>query len=270
MARPANEWPIPVYVAEMRERVVVAFRVPAASLESRVPLPVVPDLRGGQAVVGLCLGNVRCFKPSGAERTLARELVLGELVTPVRWQGACRPAVTGLCLLDLFTDSPGLARLVRTAAGYAPRLVRRAGGAESKDSYGWNLEGPAGTAGLRVRLPRPVGEPAWQVGAFPTFQSAETALVHPEACFIPGSGGDVVRAVPVHQYARLTQAAIGEVEAAGFVAEALGVPEEAVRLDHVLFQKRCTHTWSFPPERIPVAARARPWLAPRERLPLAA
>ena len=68
MARPPNEWPIPVYLGEMRERVIAVYRVPAGVLAGRVPPPLTPELRGGQAIVSLCLSNGRCFKGAGSAR----------------------------------------------------------------------------------------------------------------------------------------------------------------------------------------------------------
>jgi hypothetical protein len=251
MARPPVEWPIPVYVVELRERIVAAFRVPPPLLAFRVPAPLAPEPALGGAVVALCLGNGRCLKPAAGERVLASEFRAAELVAPVRWQAACRPPQRGLFLLDLFTDSCGLERLLRTTLQFEARRARQVQGAAGKE-YACRIEADGG--GARLALPRPVTEAPWPSGSvYPSAEAAEVALAHPQAYFIPHRDGEAVRAAFVHQYARTTIHVRPALLAAPLVAAALGARPGEVEPDHVWYQKRCTHTWFFPPERIPLA-----------------
>jgi hypothetical protein len=273
MARPPVEWPIPVYVAELRERVVVSFRAPARVVRGKVPLPVTPELVGGQALVSLCLGNGRCLKPAGDARTLESEFHVAELVTPARWQGACRPTLRGIFLLHLLTDSHGLARLLRKALEWDSEPSRQTQGPEG-DGYECRVGDRSGHGEAWLRLRRPIREESWPAASvYASQEEAEIHLLHPEWHFVPGRDGRVVHATPVHQYARSTISVGAQVEMASLVASALGARPDELTLDHVLFQKRCTHTWSFPPERILTARRAAPVLAPAPagyRLPVAA
>ena len=125
MARPEVDWPIPVYVTELRDRVVMVFRVAPRALAERLPAPLAAERVAGRALVALALGNGRCLKGVGGTSLLAREFRTAELVTPAVWPGACRPAARGLFLLRLFSDSVGVARLVRAALGFDPELSRR-------------------------------------------------------------------------------------------------------------------------------------------------
>lgn len=259
MARPPVEWPIPVYVSELRERVIATYRVPARCLARLIPGPVVPDLVRGQAVVALCLGNGRCLKSVGGNPTLTTEFHLAELVTPVYWQGACRPILRGNYLLHLSTDAHGLSRLVRTSLSFPAGCEALKQGTERP---GYRCV----SARHEISVPRLVQEEPWSPeSVFPSHEAAEAHLLHPEAYFVPASGGVAVNAVPVHQYARSTTHVQPLEEAAPLVAEVLHARPEEVVLDHVFFQKRCTHTWSFPPERI-LASRVAPrWATPAIR-----
>lgn len=266
MARPPVEWPIPMYVTELRDRVIAAFRVPGRSLAPLVPGPLVPSLVRGQAVVALCLGNGRCLKSVGGNPTLASEFHLAELVTPVSWQGACRPVLRGNFLLHLETDAHGLSRLARTALSFPVGCNPLQQGME-KAGY------RCSSGQHRLLLPRTVEEEPWPAtSVFANHEAAEAHLLHPEAFFVRAEGGTVVNAIPVHQYARSTTHVHPIEAAAPWVAEILHARPEEVVLDHVFFQKRCTHTWSFPPERILASRNTPRWAQPAHRsgLPLAA
>jgi hypothetical protein len=250
MARPSIEWPIPVYVAELRERVVITFRAPARLLSGRVPPPIVPETVAGQALVCFCLGNGRCLKPAGADRVLSCEYHTAELVTPVRWQPACRPPLRGLFYLRLLTDSQALMRLVRTALAYASDIREQSQYAGSSGCE-YRVEPGRKDDGARLLLPRPLREEPWAPGSlFASQEEAEVQLLHPAYHFVPDGTGQVVRAIPVHQYARTTANVRPVALAAPLVASSLGAGPDELIVDHVFFQKRCTHTWSFPPERI--------------------
>jgi hypothetical protein len=247
MARPPVEWPIPQYVVELRERVIVTCRVPARLLAERVPPPLSALTAAGEGVVSLAIGAVRCIKSVGGVQTLASELHTAELFTPARWRPACRRPLTGNLLLDLWTDSPGLARLVRTALGFRPRPARYEQ-CSDRGAYRCRLTSAEGDAELHVI--QPGVEAAWPArSAFTSHEAAEAQLVHPECLFVPSGAGDAVYAVPVHQYARSTTHAAAARASAPLMA-ALGAASEEVIPDHVFFQKRCTHTVLFPPERI--------------------
>jgi hypothetical protein len=241
----------------------MSFRAPARLLAGRIPAPVQPELVRGQAVVSLCLGAGRCLKPAGTGPLLASEFRIAELVTPVRWQAACRPALKGLFTLRLFTDSAGVARLVQTALEFPVELSRHQQGVEGA-AYACSLSGrTAAEPDAQVAIPRPIVEGEWShESLFNSPEDAEISLLHPEYIFVPETSGRAVRAVPVHQYARSTTVVAPISAAAPLVAHTLGAQPEELVLDHVLYQKRCTHTWSFPPERIvtttaPTVARAR-------------
>lgn len=256
MARPPVEWPIPAYVVELRERLIAAYRAPARLLAPLVPAPVTPDLVRGQAVVALALGKGRCLKTVGGIPTLAGEFHVAEVFTPVYWQGACRPALRGSFLLRIGTDADGLNRLIRTALRFpAGRLPL------PQDSA---PEGcAAGSPGYRLVLPRSTIEEPWPEGSlYSSHEAAEAHLLHPEACFVPLPDRVAVHAVPIHQYARSTTHLRPLHASAALLAETLSAREEELVLDHVFLQKRCTHTWSFPPERI---AAARPSPVPRQQ-----
>lgn len=260
MARPPVEWPIPAYVTELRERVVATYRVPARALAPLVPAPVAPELVNGQGLVSLCLGNGRCLKPVGGPASLASEFHLAEVVTPARWQGACRPALRGALLLRLLTDSHGLARLVRTALGFETDLALHTQGAE-RNAYAASLRTQTDREeSARLSLARPVEDASWPADSvFPSHEAAEAHLLHPECYFVPSSDGRVVNAAPVHQYARSATHVRPAALAAPLLGDLLRCRPEEVVLDHVLFQRRCTHTWAFPPERIPVARQTPAW-----------
>ncbi len=105
-----------------------------------------------------------------------------------------------------------------------------------------------------MALERPLREEHWPSSSlYDSMEAAEAHLLHPECCFIPERTGRFVQAAPVHQYARSTIHAAGTARAAELVARTLNIHPDDLTLDHVLFQKRCTHTWSFPPERITIA-----------------
>lgn len=266
MARPPVEWPIPVYVTELRERVVMSFRAPARLLAGRIPAPVLPELVNGRAVVSLCLGTGRCLKPAGTGPLLASEFRIAELVTPVRWQAACRPALRGLFTLRLLTDSAGVARLVQTALEFPVERSQHRQGVDGA-AYTCDLSGAHPADSALLSLARPVVESEWSADSlFTSPEEAEIALLHPEYIFVPETSGRAVRAVPVHQYARATTVVTPASVAAPLVAASLGAQPEELELDHVLYQKRCTHTWSFPPERI-ITATA-PAVSRLRRLPM--
>ena len=244
MARPPVEWPIPAYVVELRERVVATFRVPGRALAALIPAPVAPALVGGRAVVSLCFGSGRRLSSVGANPALATEFTLAEVVTPVLWQGACRPTLRGNFLLHCSTGAHGLARLVRTALNAPCRW-------ESLDVE------------AQLALPRERSEAPWPADSvFSSHEAAEAHLLHPEACFVAAPHGGAVNAVPIHQYARATIHLVPHHAAALRIAGVLSVPPEELEFDHMFLQKRCTHTWSFPPERILTARGTPRWAEP--------
>jgi hypothetical protein len=238
------EWPIPTYVVEMRERVVAAYRVPAMRLAPLIPGPVTPSLVRGHGVVALSLWNGRCVKSVGGCPTLAGEFRVAEVITPVHWQGACRPILRGSYLLRFAANSRGLTRLVRTALGFQAEYRPLRQGLERA---GYLAE----SEGHRALLPRTIREEPWpEDSLFATHEDAEAALLHPEAVFVSTRDQMAVNAVPIHQYARATTHLRPIAHSAGTLAETLDAAAEELVLDHVFFQKRCTHTWAFPPERI--------------------
>lgn len=256
MARPPVEWPIPMYVSEFRDRAVAVYRVPGRSLVRLVHAPVVPDLVRGQALVALCLGNGRCLKSVGGNPTLATEFRVAELITPVYWQGACRPILRGSYLLHASTSSHGLSRLLRTSLNFPAGHQELVQGLD-RASYHCR------SAHHSFALPRVAKEEPWPSGSvFATHEDAEAHLLEPQVYFVPSEGGTVIHAIPVHQYARATTHVHPLEAAAPWLAEFLHARPQEVVLDHIFFQKRCTHTWSFPPERI-LAARTTPrWATP--------
>lgn len=264
MARPPVEWPIPTYVVEMRERVVATYRVPAARLAPLIPAPVSPSLVRGHGVVALSLWNGRCVKSVGGSPTLASEFRVAEVITPVHWQGACRPVLRGSYLLRFAADTHGLSRLLRTALGFPTecRALR-----QGLERAGYLAESEAHL----MLLPRTIREEPWaEESLFATHEDAEAALLHPEAVFVPSRDQMAVNAVPIHQYARATTHLRPITHGAGFLAETLNAAPEELVLDHVFFQKRCTHTWAFPPERIATVRPAElPALGPSKRTPAA-
>jgi hypothetical protein len=253
MARPPVEWPIPAYILEYRERTLITFRAPLRRLGATVAAPVQPDTIAGRGLVMLCLSNGRCLKSVGGIPVLATEFRTAEVVTPVRWQAACRPALKGLYSLRFATGSHGLARLARTA-----------------------LALDAETIGVcpRTTPPRVQPELAWPGhSVFAGAEEAEALLLHPEWFFAPDLDGRHVRAVPVHFYARTTAQILPGTLCTEFVAEALRCDVEELELDHAVVQKRCTHTYHFPPETIvrsrPVETPYRAWAQP-DRMPVLA
>lgn len=253
MGRPPVEWPIPVYVTELRERVVATFRVPTRVLNPLVPAAMAPDVVRGSALISLCLNNGRCLKGQAGSAVLASEFHLLELLTPVRWQAPCRPTTRGQFLLALGSDSDSLSRLFRTALSAEVRATRHEQGTAKEPflSRGARIDGDRR---VEVRLPRAAEEHPWRADSvFDSHEAAEAHLLHPECYFVPETAGNAVQAVPVHQYARSSTHLLPLEVSAVAVAEALGMRVGELELDHVFYQKRCTHTWSFPPERIPVA-----------------
>jgi hypothetical protein len=253
MARPPVEWPIPAYILEYRERILVTYRVPMRRLGAAIAAPVVPETVQGHGLVTLCLSNGRCLKSVGGIPVLATEFRIAEVTTPVRWQAACRPALKGLYTVRLATNSHGLSRLARTALG---------------------LDAEMTASCPRATTPRVLPELEWPShSVFAGAEEAEAQLLHPEWYFAPDRDGRHVRAVPVHYYARATTqfqpAALG----AEFVAETLRCDLSELSLDHATLQKRCTHTYHFPPETIVCSRPATParptWVQPRG-LPLLA
>jgi hypothetical protein len=258
MARPELEWPIPVYVTELRERVVVACRVPAGALAGRVPAPLAVETVRGAAVVALCFSNGRCVRPVGGVPSLASEFHLAEVVTPAVWRAACRPLVRGNLVLDLFTDSAGIGRLVGKAVELDPHPCRQQQGAAGT-RYECRMDRECGSSGARLCLDR-AAEAAWPAESlFASSEEAEVRLTRPECYFAGSRDGRAVYAVPVHQYARTTRPSAWRELEVPILAELLGLDADGLVVDHVLFQKRCTHTWSFPPERVPTV----PMVTPR-------
>jgi hypothetical protein len=255
MARPELEWPIPVYVTELRERVAVACRVPAGALAGRVPAPLNAETVRGTAVVALCFSNGRCVKPVGGVPSLASEFHLAEVLTPVVWRAACRQPVLGNLVLDLFTDSAGIARLVGKAVELDPHSCTQQQAAVGV-RYECRMERSGGAPGAELLLDR-AAEDAWPSGSlFGSSEEAEIRLTRPECYFAGSRDGRAVYAVPVHQYARVTRPSAWRELEVPILAELLGLDAADVVVDHVLFQKRCTHTWSFPPERVPTVPAA--------------
>lgn len=236
MARPPVEWPIPVYVAELRERTIVVCRIPSAALSGRVQPPLLPQVSNGYAILALALGRGRCLKSACGSRQLAGEFELTELFTPVIWHPACRPAVRGNWLLAGHCSAPGIRRLCRASLGVDLGMAHAL---------------PVGSGAV---LERPVQEVAWPASSrFASPEAAETLLLHPECYFVADGSEGVARAVPVHQYARTTLHVAPRECRVSRLAELLGISEREITIDHVLYQKRCTHTWAFPAERIPLA-----------------
>jgi hypothetical protein len=231
MGRPEADWPIPAYLLEMRERVVITFRASARLLAATVPPPLRPALVEGRGVVSLVLAQARCLKAVGGAGALAREFRLAEVWTPVRWRPACRPPMAGNLLVRVATDRGAVARLARLA------LDRSVEALPPDVAANRDCEAAAAAA------PWPAGS------VFCSAASAETHLLHPDVAFVPDRRGRVVLAVPVHCYARSTtpRAALA---APFWLAAALGARPDDLAPDHVLVQKRCTHTWYFPPETI--------------------
>jgi len=250
MGRPPIEWPIPAYVAEFRERVVLTFRVPGPLLARLVPAPLAPQLVGGRSVVCLALSSGRCLKPLGGASCLVSDFHTAELYTPVRWQGACREALLGSLLLGFRTDSHSLARLLRKGVQMPAETGTHSQGGEGKEyliSLGADLE---------LRLVREGDEAPWPTDSvFASAEAAEIHVLHPQSHFVPESGGRAVHEVPVHEYARKTTPVALHGCRAPLVERWLGADAHELTVDHVMFRKRCTHTWSLPPERIPVAPR---------------
>lgn len=236
MARPPVEWPIPVYVAELRERTIVTCRVPAAALAGKVQPPLFPLVARAQALVAVAFGSGRCLKSACGSRQLAGEFALTEVITPVVWHPACRTAVRGNWLLAGSCSAPGIRRLCRASLGVDLRTAI------------------SGLEACHATLDRPIREAEWpNASHFTSPEAAETLLLHPECYFVRDEAEAIVRAAPVHQYARSTVPVAPQSCDVAAVAALLGLPEAAVIVDHVLYQKRCTHTWAFPAERIPLA-----------------
>jgi hypothetical protein len=234
MARPPVEWPIPTHVVELRDRVVVTFTVRPSELARFAPPPLELELVGSSALLSLGFDAGRCLKSVGGPGCLASEFRYAELFTPVRWRPACREPRRGNLLIQLVTASAGLRRLGRCALGLAP--------AAPDAGAGWPEN---------LVFPRMQECAAWfPESVFPSSEDAEARLLHPGCCYLPDRGGEVVRAAPVHQYARRTTPTVWGAELAATAEQALGLPQGSLRWDHSLHQKRCTHTWSFPPERI--------------------
>src|SRR5690349_12790742 len=116
MGRPPIEWPIPAYVVELRERLIVTYRVRAGLLNRLLPAPFSPCVDRGDGLVALCVGAGRCLKTIGGPPTLAHEFHVAELVTPVRWDPPCRDSAAGNYLLCAFSDSGSVRRFLRIAA----------------------------------------------------------------------------------------------------------------------------------------------------------
>lgn len=241
MARPPVEWPIPAYVAEWRERLVFTFRVRGREMHRLAPEPVSPVTLTGEGIVSLVVGSGRCLKSVGGIPVLASEFQTVELLMPVRWQPACRPPLQGICALHFQADSHGLVRLMRKAL---------------------DLRAAVSNESLRAGSRKPTALESWpESSLFHSAEQAEALLLHPEYYFVPETSERLVRAVPVHHYARSTVAVNAGPFPLEWAASRLGLAPEALRPDHVLLQKRCTHTYSFPPETIyrtrPVASRYR-------------
>ncbi len=271
MSRPPVDWPIPVYVAEFRERGLVVCRVPAHSLHGRVAPPLQPVIAGGMATVVLALGSGRCLKSACGSRILTREFDVSELFTPVHWKPACQPVRLGNWNLAVSTTAPAIRRLLEATLEVDVRVEGRS--ARKGHSSGATAGDVRTGLGCRVRIARPAIEECWPArSAFASQEAAEGLLLHPQSSFVPDTSGELVRAIPVHHYARSTvHVSAEECDLTG-VATLLDLPLEQVTVDHVLFQKRCTHTYAFPAERIPLAraSSCRPRLLLREELAAAA
>ncbi len=253
MPRPPIEWPIPVYVTEHRERLLFCFRAPAPSVARLVPAPMYLETVSGQALLLLALGGARCHKAAGRTRALASEFRAAELLTPARWPAACRRDPLGLHLLQFHTTSAGLRRFVHTALGFE----------QSNPAARLTAEplGPNGDGHLSIpyrTLARSQAESEWPADSlFDSSERAEALLLHPEYYYIPDQGRREIQAVPLHQYVRKSTVIPGPGADAEPIAELLGVAPSEVSLDHIVLQRRCTLTWSFPPERIPMVRGSR-------------
>jgi len=139
------------------------------------------------------------------------------------------------------------------ALHYAADMAELEQVTERGRSY-WSVTGgPAGRTET-LTLTRDGQDEAWDSASlFSDQEEAEAGLLRPECYFIPDRNGECVRAAPLHQYARSTTRVRPEVLPTGLLAATLGAHPDDLILDHALLQKRCTHTWSFPPERIALA-----------------
>jgi hypothetical protein len=235
MGRPPNEWPIPVYVVELRERLLLTYRVRPGALSRALPSALAPIVSEGSATVALALGAGRCLKTVGGPATLAHEFHVAELITPVSWSPACREPVHGNCVLRAFTDSRSLARFLRVT------LSLESSAAEL------SLKTTRGETSCRI------GSVGWSAHLVETGDQApdeEDRLLHPECYFFPDRRGELIRSVTVHQYSRSTTPLPLASTTRDLIAALLGCPPHELDEGAAGLQKRCTHTWSFPPERI--------------------
>jgi hypothetical protein len=258
MGRPPIEWPIPAYVVELRERLIVTFRVRTGLLARLLPAPLSPCIELGTGLIALGVGAGRCLKTVGGPPTLAHEFQVAELVTPVRWEPPCRDSAVGNYLLSAYTDSGSVRRFLRTAASVEP--LRAA--LELKTARG-ELRCEVSLAGGSSAALRGIPE-SFEALVAPADSSPavpEAVLLAPACYFLSDVRECVIRSVPVHQYARTTVPVQLEGAAAltHGVATAIGCGDDELIPDRMWYQKRCTHTWSFPPERIPVAMAPTPF-----------
>ncbi len=254
MARPAVDWPIPVYTFELRDRVLVTLRVPAAALADRVPVPLTPVRFRRDALVTVAFDLVRQVKSQRPSPIVASDLRMVSITTPVAWSPACSPVVRGHYLLSMGTDRPGMARLMRTClvqSAFPTKLMQTSVGSE----YRFGLSPGQGLCGA---IPRPLVEEPWGAAdsILPSGEDAQALLLHPQRLFT-SEGQGWIQATPVHHYARSTAHVRLSYWDGEAVARQLGIDPSEAQMDHALFQKRCTHVYSFPPERIPAAARRR-------------
>lgn len=270
MSQTEGEWPLPAYEAELRERVILVLSVEASAVARHVPSPLHPDQQRGKVLVAVTLATVRRLRSVGAETLLASEFGLAEVLVPAWRRPACRGEERGLLLLGLRSSSRGLRRLVASGLSFPAEALQYRSGVDRAHhvcSIGEPAEAGGGTAAVhaRVVLPRPYHSAEGDEA--PTVEELATQLLRRRVLYVPDHAAGVIRAVPVRHYARATMAVTAELVEAPLVERLLGVPPEALRIVAVLLQRRCTHTWGFPPERIPVVpapGSAAPRAAPGE------
>ena len=253
MARPANEWPIPIYDLELRERLIACYTVPASTILRRVPAPLTPVIVNGHALCSVTQASGRELKRSGTDLDLASEFHLLEVQTPVIWQRPCSPAERGLFSLLAATDHPGLNRLLSRCSGSSealpwlqPSMGR--GKVRLSDELPWSIA----EAPTRLTLK----EREWPDSSIlDGLERAEVLLAHPSHRFFTEAEGSGVRAVPVRDYARSTRSVTAAMPRLSRLARLLEIEPERIALDHMLLQKRVTQTVFFPSERISAMSR---------------
>lgn len=248
-----SDFPIPVYTADLRERLVLAYRVDARALRTLVPPPLAPERRDGAGWVAVSLINLRSFRPVGFPPLFGGRFHAAMVTTPVGHFPACREARRGHYFLRLLTDCRPLARFARAALGIQADWARL-----EMDTTSRAYRGAAGGAQplFDLQLPRPLRPGSLgEVSAFDDPSEAQRLLADAEYAFYPGPTGRTVLAVPIHEYARCYWP-VTPIHLNSTLAQQTLGPDVAAELDHVAFLRRATVTWYFPPETIPLCPQA--------------